>query len=142
APRIVPDPPDYDSVADQRGHLNFYVDPNNVHLTDFFFASSKRIDFDEIPNVSSGNAATDVEIAVRRINETGERVYLREVTTPDVKDLGLCVVRAVAPGFQQLHMGFKNRCLGGRRLWEVPQKMGYRGVSPATGDYPAPHPYP
>lgn len=142
APRIVPDPPEYDSVADQRGHLNFYVDPNNSHLTDFFFSSPKRMDFEEIGSLATGDPEADVEVAVRRIMDTGERVYLRELTTPDVKELGLCVVRAVVPGFQQLHMGFRNRCLGGRRLWEVPQKLGYRGISPASGDYPAPHPYP
>jgi ribosomal protein S12 methylthiotransferase accessory factor len=69
-------------------------------------------------------------------------VLLADVTTPDVRDLGLSVVRAVVPGSHPLFMGHALRARGGRRLWEVPQRLGHRGISPATGDNPAPHPYP
>ena len=70
------------------------------------------------------------------------RVLLAELTTPDVGGLGLSVVRAVIPGFHQLFMGHALRCLGGTRLWEVPQQLGYPGVTREGGDNPAPHPYP
>jgi len=72
----------------------------------------------------------------------GHRVLLADVTSEDVGDLGLRVVRALIPGFHPLILGHKIRALGGRRLWEVPQKLGYPGVTRAKGDNPAPHPYP
>jgi len=64
------------------------------------------------------------------------------MTTLDVEDLGLKVVRAIIPGFHPLFMGHALRALGGTRLWEVPQKMGWGGISRETGDNPLAHPYP
>jgi ribosomal protein S12 methylthiotransferase accessory factor len=54
----------------------------------------------------------------------------------------LKVVRAIIPGFHPLFMGHKLRALGGSRLWQVPQSLGYQGINRDTGDNPAPHPYP
>ena len=140
--RMVPDPPDYESVADQMTHLNFYVDEANLQLADFLLASKQRRDFDEIASIASGDPAEDVRRCVERIRGVGERVLVSELTTPDVGELGLHVVRAIVPGFQPLHMGYPLRALGGRRLWEVPAALGYAGVTKAGGDNPAPHPYP
>jgi len=66
---------------------------------------------------------------------------LADVTTEDMRDLGLLVVRAVIPGFHPLFMGHQFRALGGTRLWEIPQKFGYPGISREHGDNPLPHPF-
>jgi ribosomal protein S12 methylthiotransferase accessory factor len=52
------------------------------------------------------------------------------------------VIRAVIPGFHPLCIGHTFRALGGSRLWEVPPKLGYAGLSRDTGDNPVPHPIP
>jgi ribosomal protein S12 methylthiotransferase accessory factor len=142
APRIVPDPPEWPSVHGQRDHLNLYVDHASLPLVEFFFASKARVDFEELPNASTGDPARDLEVLVSRVASTGERVLAAELTTPDVGGVGLHVARAVIPGYQSLHMGFRNRSLGGRRLWEVPQRLGHPGITREGGDNPAPHPYP
>ena len=67
---------------------------------------------------------------------------MADLTTPDVEELGLKVLRCVIPGFHPLFMGHNLRALGGSRLWEVPQKLGYRGINREFRDNPAPHPYP
>jgi len=64
------------------------------------------------------------------------------LTTEDIGSLGLEVVRAVVPGYHPLVVGHRIRALGGRRLWEVPQRLGFRGITKESGDYPFPHPYP
>jgi ribosomal protein S12 methylthiotransferase accessory factor len=142
APRIVPDPPDYDSVTDQITHLNFYVDSKNLPHADFLFGSRKRVDFDELPNRATGSAMRDLEVLAARIAAVGEQVLVADITTADVENLGMKVVRAVVPGFHPLHMGHQNRALGGRRLREVPQKLGFVGIPGTASDNPAPHPYP
>jgi ribosomal protein S12 methylthiotransferase accessory factor len=76
------------------------------------------------------------------VSSVGERGLRSDLTSSDVGNLGLAVVRAVIPGFHPLHMGFKTRALGGQRLWSVPQRLGYPGISLESGDNPAPHPYP
>jgi ribosomal protein S12 methylthiotransferase accessory factor len=142
SPRIVPDPPLYSNVEDQRSHLHFWTDHENLPLADFLFASERRIAFGEIESLASDDAASDVKTMVDRIRKVGHRVIAVDLTTPDVGDLGLFVVRTVVPGFHPLHIGHSRRALGGTRLWTVPQQLGYPGITRDGGDNPVPHPYP
>jgi ribosomal protein S12 methylthiotransferase accessory factor len=142
APPIVPDPPDYACVHDQRGHLHFWTDYANLPLADFLFASDKHIAFAEIPSLATGDVAADVQLMAERIRSVGERVIVVDLTTPELADLGFSVVRAVIPGFHSLHIGHSVRALGSPRLWRVPQQLGFRGITLQGGDNPAPHPYP
>lgn len=139
---LIPDPPNYECVTGQVTHLAFWADPANAKLADFLFTSPRRVEFDELTSHSTGNKAMDLERLVSMVSRTGERVLIKDLTSPDVADLGLVVVRAVIPGFHPLHMGFRTRALGGQRLWSVPQHLGYSGISPESGDNPYPHPYP
>jgi ribosomal protein S12 methylthiotransferase accessory factor len=140
-PRLACDP-DYGNVVDQLDHLNLYCDHANVGLADFIFASKKRVEFDAIPDLATGDAEKDLATVVNKIQSTGHRVVMVDVTTPDVRDLGLSVVRAIVPGFNPLFMGHPIRATGGARLWEVPRKLSLGGRSRELGDNPAPHPYP
>lgn len=141
-PRVIPSPPLHENIVDQTGHLGFWADHDNRTLADFLFASKERQEFDEVPDVGSDNPMSDFETLCRRIDGVGHRVLLAELTTPDVADLGLTVLRCVVPGFHPLFMGYQNRATGGTRLWEVPGRIGLKGITPETGDNPSPHPYP
>jgi ribosomal protein S12 methylthiotransferase accessory factor len=79
---------------------------------------------------------------VERIRAVGQRVLLADLTPHDLAPLGLSVVRAIVPGFQPLAFGHALRALALPRLWTVPQQLGYAGITPRTGDNPAPHPFP
>jgi ribosomal protein S12 methylthiotransferase accessory factor len=140
-PRLVTDS-EFSNVIDQLDHLNLYSDHGNELLAEFIFSSSQRKEFGMIENHSTSDPTQDLHEIVKRIKSIGHRIILSDLTTPDVRDLGLMVVRAVIPGFHPLFMGHAVRALGGARLWEVPQKLGYTGITRATGDNPAPHPYP
>jgi len=139
--RLVPDA-NFDNVNEQHDHLNLHADQTYAHLSAFMFASKKRLDFEEIPRQVPADGRAELKTLVEKVKGVGHRVLLADVTSKDVGDLGLRVVRALIPGFHPLILGHKIRALGGRRLWEVPQKLGYPGVTRAKGDNPAPHPYP
>ncbi|WP_447599798.1 YcaO-like family protein [Nitrospira sp. Nam80] len=134
--------PEYRNIVDQESHVRFYSEHINSHLADFMFLSDRRIDFHEIPNISSGDAGKDVGALVEKIHSIGHKVLIADLTTPDVGILGFRVLRAIVPGFHPLVLGHRLRALGGTRLWNVPQKMGHRGIERVSGDNPAPHPYP
>ena len=138
---FVPDP-DWGNVTGLKHHAHVYYDHANTGLADFLFQSPRRIAFDDIDNLSSGDPERDLESLAQRVAALGHRILLADVTTEDVRQLGLSVVRAVIPGFHPLFMGHRFRALGGRRLWEIPQRLGYKGITPETGDNPAPHPFP
>ncbi len=141
-PRIVPNPPSHDNITDQMTHLNFWTDHRNAHLADFIFQSPERIDFEKMENLSTGDPRKDLEILCQRAKAINHQVLIIDLTTPDVQDLGLTVVRALIPGFHPLFMSYRNRSLGSTRLWEVPQKLGYPGINRESGDNPSPHMYP
>jgi ribosomal protein S12 methylthiotransferase accessory factor len=141
-PRIVPNPPTHDNIVDQVSHLNFWTDGKNSHLADFIFKSEKRIDFQDIPNQDTGDPKKNLEIVCKKLRSTGHRLLLVDMTTPDIRDLGLSVMRALIPGYHSLFMSYHSRCLGGKRLWEIPAKLGHEGITYEMGDNPSPHMFP
>jgi ribosomal protein S12 methylthiotransferase accessory factor len=134
--------PNHENISDQSSHVHLYCDQTNFPLTQFIFSSDHTIDFSDIPNISTNNPKQDLLVYLEKIQKIHHQVLLKDITTPDINDLGLKVTRAVIPGFHPLFMGHAMRALGGSRLWEVPQKLGYCGVRPETGDNPLAHPYP
>lgn len=141
-PPLRAEPPHYAEVKDQLTHLGFYVAEENTGHAAFLWQSEERVEFESIANLDSGDDETNVRALAERVAAVGEQLLLRELTTADVASAGLHVVRAVVPGCHPIHMGHGVRSLGGIRLWTVPQKLGYAGITPDGGDNPAPHPYP
>lgn len=143
SPSFAPQFPDHDNVKDQEHHLHFYCDHDNRQFARFLFQHKKRKSFDEIVSLKRDRLADTLQQLVQAIHQTGERVYVKELTTPDVGAAGFHVVRAVIPGYQRLCMGYKNRSLGGARLREMAGRMKLDSHLPAgAADNPAPHPYP
>jgi len=132
----------YYESNDKEDHMRYWCQHEFVHQADFLTASEKEINFSELPCFPSNSHEETLKILVNRINTTGYKVLVSNLTTEDIDSLGLSVVRVVIPGFQPLTMGYHHRVLGGKRLWEIPQKMGFKGITKKTGDNPYLHPYP
>ena len=64
-----------------------------------------------------------------------------DVTTPDVAEVGLHVVRSLVPGMQPLDNDHTHRYLGGHRVRDVARRFG-RDINDATAYHAAPHPFP
>lgn len=131
---------DYSNVTNQETHVRLYTEHRSRPLAEFVFRSEDWIDFQSLPALSCDTPEQGLCRLVSSIASRNHRVFVKDLTTPDVKPLGLSVVRAVIPGFHPLFMGHRNRALGGTRLWTVPQSLGHGGIT--DQDNPAPHPYP
>jgi ribosomal protein S12 methylthiotransferase accessory factor len=136
------DPVSWDNIRTQEDHVRLYGDHDKASLAGFLFSSKNSMDFDEIECLATGDAEYDLTMLVQKVQALWHRVLVADLTTSDVRNLGLRVVRAVIPGFHPLFVGHLNRALGGSRLWNVPQKLGHPGVTRESGDNPVPHPYP
>lgn len=134
--------PDHDNVYSQVSHVNFWTTPGRAGRAAFLHASEREIDFNAVPDRSTGDPRRDLDTIVAQIAGTGHDVLAADVTSEDVALLGFHVVRALVPGYHPMFMGYASRALGGRRLWTVPQALGYPGIRPETGDNPNPHPFP
>ena len=82
-------------------------------------------------------AATSVEALTR----LGRRTLCADVTTEDVAEYDLAVVRVLVTGLQPMHFGHGEACLGGKPLFELPWRMNL-AAGPRTGRdlNPCPHP--
>ncbi|MDR3397043.1 MAG: YcaO-like family protein [Pandoraea sp.] len=133
---------EFDNILGQVDHVNFWTNPANARHAEFLFTSERTIDFCEMTSLPGETAGEQLTQLVSRIESSGYRALVCDITTPDVRDLGLTVVRALVPGYQPLFMGYHHRALGGKRLWTIPQRLGYVGITLAEGDFRYPHPFP
>jgi ribosomal protein S12 methylthiotransferase accessory factor len=133
---------EHPGVQDQRTHLRFYCEQGRKGLAEFAWSSDEVRRLDELPDLSAPTAEQELAALVARLTACGVEPIACDLTTPDVGGLGLAVVRAVVPGLHPLFMGHRNRARGGRRLYEVPQRLGYAGLRPGEPGNPYPHPFP
>jgi ribosomal protein S12 methylthiotransferase accessory factor len=112
----LPPPATDDDVRDQSDHLAFWADHGNASRAAFLLSSRERIEFDELPKIPGSDAAADLERLLRAARDAGQRVLLANLTTPDVADTGLTVVRAVIAGMQPLFFGSSTAAFGGTRI--------------------------
>src|SRR5207245_2222325 len=78
---------------------------------------------------------------VAHLGTTGADLLYVNLTPPDMAGLGLYTTRAILPSFQPIDFGWKERRLGGARLYAVPARLGLASA-PSTFDSlnHAPHP--
>lgn len=134
------------AVDGQRAHLRFYCPQDARPPAAFAWASDTWVDLAAVATCHPDGRGTpaaahvpDVLAAlVCEVAATGSDVIACDLTTPDVAELGLSVVRVVVPGFHPLQMGHANRCLGGTRL----STAAGGGTWSAARDNPYPHPFP
>jgi hypothetical protein len=75
------------------------------------------------------------------LSRAGCRIFFRDVTTPDVLPYPIRVVRALISGIQPIHFGHSLERLGGKRLYELPVKTGFREKPTSEASLnPCPHP--
>ena len=130
------------TVRDQVQHLRFYCPQGSKAFAGFSWASPESVRFDDLPDCGDESPAQALSTVTRELERRGLEPIACDLTTPDVRALGLSVVRIVVPGLNPLFMGYRNRALGGKRLCTIPQQLGQDGLEPGEPDNPYPHPFP
>jgi ribosomal protein S12 methylthiotransferase accessory factor len=133
---------EFDNVLGQVHHVNYWMDEKVLPHASFLYASEQYMDFNELPSFEQSTPQEDLAKITAVINQTGYNVLISDITTDDIKELGMFVIRAIIPGYHPLFMGYHKRPLGGKRLWYIPQQLGFKGITKDTGDTPFPHPFP
>jgi len=131
----------YEDVRTLEDHSAFLTVPERIGECSFLLDNGRVQPIEELPNRSQGSAAADLQTCVDALSRAGCRVLYADLTTPDMTDYGLSVVRAIATGLQPIHFGYGEDRLGGRRLFEVPHTMGHAAGLRGESDLnPCPHP--
>jgi ribosomal protein S12 methylthiotransferase accessory factor len=136
------DPQKTEMILTQKHHLRFWCEQVNRPLADWLFASSRETDLPTVSEDVQSDPARQLSQVREALKNVGLRMLFADLTTPEIRELGLNVVRAVVPGLHPLYIGHVKRALGGRRLYEVPERLGYGTPQLELDDPTNPHPFP
>jgi len=103
------------------------------------------LDLEEQPfdwqDVSNEARSESLPRFVEWLTATGHDLLYVNLTPADMAEFGLYTARAILPGFQPIDFGWKERRLGGRRVHEIPVRLGFRQhPGDVAGLNPDPHP--
>ncbi|HYD37244.1 MAG TPA: YcaO-like family protein [Allosphingosinicella sp.] len=133
---LVADP---SQVSDLEDHDLLYTDARMLGAFDMWLQGPAAAgDWTE---PEAAGAAARLEALLAEIAATGAAAHACDITTPDIAALGLSVVRAVAEDFQPIHFGEGEARLGGRRLYDLPRRLGRAAAAATRASLnPLPHP--
>ncbi|AYG64426.1 YcaO-like family protein [Rhizobium jaguaris] len=121
-------------------HSVYYAYPQNRHHFDFLLSSPL------VPRVlcsTARHSTTRLATIADLLKAAHQEVVLIDVTSTEIADHGLFVVRAVSPTLVRPTLGRQARHLRNPRIREIPMKLGYVDDIPTTASlYQNAHPFP
>jgi len=124
-------------------HMLFYAREEQAALASFLDESDARVPISRVPALAGNRPRALLDAVVARLEERGLGVYAVDATSPDVRELGLSVVRVVCPELCQLDVSHTARYLGGHRLYNAPFDLGLARERLSVEQLnPYPHPFP
>ena len=135
---------DFSTVRTFQDHAAFYTRaPQHQDVLDFIIDADVVRELTEIPDLSTGSVKSDIETYLYLLGKHNLDVIAIDLTTPDIDEIGLKVVRVLVPSLQLLHGDHRYPMLGSERLYRMPQTLGFRESIMAEKDLnPFPHPLP
>jgi ribosomal protein S12 methylthiotransferase accessory factor len=138
--RPVPDPDQIESFDE---HLLYYAPVEHAELAAFLDGSAERRSTGSITPLEGTRPRSQVEAVLRRLTRHGLTAYAVDVTSPDVRSLGLSVARVIVPELCALDVSHRARFLGGTRLYAAAYEAGLVSTPLEPADLnPLPHPFP
>jgi len=138
--------PDYMNLTAFDHHCVFYLKRPDLVPEAFAFLDEAEgtIPLSSIRDQSTGSVLGDVQRCVELLRGAGLEVIVVEITTPDLRDVGMRVVRVLIPGMVPLHGVYKFPFLGSKRLAQFPMRGS---ANHGNGHGPQefnkhPHPFP
>jgi ribosomal protein S12 methylthiotransferase accessory factor len=122
-------------------HSAWFTIREHLDGLSFLLENGRSEQLADLPDYRAANRQQDLQNCVASLMQAGCTTLYVDLTTPDIRDYGLSVVRALATGLQPIHFGWGEERLGGRRLFELPQKLGFtKGTLSEKELNPYPHP--
>ena len=133
---------DFTKIKNFEDHVRLYGRRDMLPKADFLIGQTEMHPVPKRDGIPQGVKARIRKI-ITILKEAGLKVFVTELTPPDIASLGFHVVKLLVPGLQQLYADNNHRSLGSSRVYQVPVKMGYRSRPATAGELnPDPHPFP
>lgn len=130
-----------EQVTEMGDHGRLYARPEMARYLDGWWSPPQSVPLPDPQPASTPGAK--LARAVERITEMGLEVLVVDLTPPELKELGLWVVKTLIPGTYPMNFDSRWPHLGGRRIREVPVELGLLDA-PLLFDqfHRVPHPFP
>jgi ribosomal protein S12 methylthiotransferase accessory factor len=136
-------PPDPDRIETFEEHLLYYAGPEHAELAGFLDGSGERRPTRSVGALEGATPRSQVDAVLRRLARHGLDAYAVDVTSPDVRSLGLSVARVIVPELCALDVSHRARFHGGTRLYTAAHEAGLVAAPLEPSDLnPLPHPFP
>ncbi|QJC50425.1 hypothetical protein HGI30_01665 [Paenibacillus albicereus] len=130
-------------ITDYGLRLPYYEQPFAHEELAFTAASPLLHPVPPAPPVASASEAERLAHLVGALQARGLEPLCVDVTTDDVRELGLHVVKMIVPGTIQLPRSERERLIASRRIYDVPVELGWRSSPIAPSELNvSPHPFP
>ena len=127
-------------------HCVFYLKRPDLVPEAFGFLEDHEgtVPLSSIADRSTGRLLSDIQACVELLRQAGLEIIVVEITTPDIRDIGMRVVRVVIPSMVPLHGVYKFPFLGSKRLAKFPLRVkpGQSNGQEAPKFNTYPHPFP
>ncbi len=132
-----------DAIESFDDHMLFYATDERAELAGFLDRSQATRPTTAVAPLEGSTPRAQIEALVARLARHGSSAYAVDVTSPDVRELGVSVVRVLAPELCALDVSHRARYLGGDRLRTAAHAAGLTEAPIAVADLnPWPHPFP
>jgi ribosomal protein S12 methylthiotransferase accessory factor len=130
-----------EDVRTLEDHSAWFTIPEHLNGLSFLLENGRSEHLADLPDYAASNVQLALDNCVASLNKAGCTALYVDLTTPDLASYQLKVVRAVATGLQPIHFGWGQERLGGRRLFELPLKLGFATRPLLENELnPLPHP--
>ncbi len=132
---------DFNAILNFADHSIFYLKRKDLwHIFEKWKYAEER----KLLNFLDVRRRSDIEeirYIVKVLSNAGCNVLFKDISTPDIRDIGYYSIRIVIPQLIQLSGGYPFYFLGGSRIYTVPEKLGLgRKDFSELNKYP--HPFP
>lgn len=133
---------DFSDVNNFDDHARVYTH-NPSLVKDLKFCNSIGSILTDVRNTSQDDEFKDLLTTLSLLKSLNLDVLVVDLTTRDIRELGLYVVKVLIPGLQPLHGDHRYPFLGGQRLYNVPVNLGLRDTKINEKNiFKYPHPFP
>ncbi|MHB8362086.1 MAG: YcaO-like family protein [Patescibacteria group bacterium] len=112
------------STMKQRGL--YWLDQDKLQYINPWIKNKRKIKFDKMKNFSLGSIDRNLKFVNNILKSKKHNIYYVDIKKEEFKKYSeFEIIKVVIPSLQPLYLNEKYKCLGGKRIYDVPVELGY-----------------
>jgi ribosomal protein S12 methylthiotransferase accessory factor len=117
---------DFQSLYDGAAYLGR---PEHRKEFDFLLNTPNRIELSQMKLDAPTDEKGRLNFLIKRLRQMGMDIIAVDLTTDELRELGVWVVRVVIPGLMPMSADYRARFLGTPRLYDYPKNAGFGSIT-------------